>query len=252
MTGRLRHLNGNNGYKPVPEAQLGRTRKRVKGFASKKCATVNAEAIVKIYYECYLTKPSIDFVLGMAVDRLLYSTSSSSSYTTSSTEVLGIVLEDGRELRAQTTILATGAWSGRLVNLDGVMEAQAVGIAYVQLTLDEYAQYKDIACHTNFAPGINMFTPIGGLLKVLRRAGGVRNTVELQMATDGSLHGWKFLSLLGEFVVDSLTGKLDEDLARKWSWENKIGAEMAKSGFMRKGQQRELRDMVPQNRDLRL
>lgn len=330
------HLNGNDGHAPVPEPQLGRARKWVKGFTSKKCATVNAEAIVKIYYERCLSKPSIDFVLGTAVDRLLYS---SSSPSTSSPEVLGVVLEDGRDLRAQTTILATGAWSGWLVNLDGVMEAQAVGIAYIQLTPDEYEQYKDIACHTNLVTGVNIFTPIGGLLKVLRRAGGVRNTVELpnpdpdsngdrtagekryrvsyprttmdeggamqrlapemeegirdelreiaprfaerpfartkycwleqtsdgeflicphprykglQMATGGSLHGWKFLPLLGEFVVDSMTGRLDEDLVTKWSWESKIGAEMGKFGFMRKGQQRELRDVVPQNKDVRL
>lgn len=72
------------------------------------------------------------------------------------------------------------------------------------------------------------------------------------MATGGSLHGWEFLPLLGDFVVDSMAERLGEDLMRKWSWENKIGAEMGKFGFVRKGQQRELRDVVPQNRDLRL
>jgi sarcosine oxidase/L-pipecolate oxidase len=41
------------------------------------------------------------------------------------------------------------------------------------------------------------------------------------MATGGSLHAWKFLPLLGEFVVDSMEGKLNENIRYKWSWESK-------------------------------
>jgi sarcosine oxidase/L-pipecolate oxidase len=41
------------------------------------------------------------------------------------------------------------------------------------------------------------------------------------MATGGSLHAWKFLPLLGEFVVDSMEGKLSENIRHKWSWESK-------------------------------
>ncbi|KAK0637950.1 L-pipecolate oxidase [Lasiodiplodia hormozganensis] len=271
-------------------------------------------AIVKIYYERGLPKPSIDFVLGTAVDRLLYSSYSFSSSSSSFPP----------KCTASSSKTAV-SYAPRPPSSPPLMP-------------DEHAQYKDIACHTNLITGVDILTSIGGLLKMLRRSGGLWNTVELpnpdpdsneertagekeyrvlyprtavyegtmqrlapdmeegirdglreiaprfaerpfartkycqleqtsdgeflicpqprhkglQVATGGSLHGWKFLPLLGEFVVESMTGRLDEDLLRKWSWENKIGAEMAKFGFMRKGQQRELRDVVPQNRDLRL
>ncbi|KAF2146089.1 uncharacterized protein K452DRAFT_305072 [Aplosporella prunicola CBS 121167] len=59
------------------------------------------------------------------------------------------------------------------------MEAQAVGIEYIQLTAEKYEAYKDNACHTNLATGVNVFTPIGRLLKVLRRSGGMCNSITL-------------------------------------------------------------------------
>ncbi|KAL3420575.1 FAD dependent oxidoreductase [Phlyctema vagabunda] len=45
-----RHLHGTN-TNAVPDARFPNTRKWVKGFTSKKCATVNSEAIIKVFYE---------------------------------------------------------------------------------------------------------------------------------------------------------------------------------------------------------
>lgn len=53
-----------------------------------------------------------------------------------------VILEDGRRLHAKKTIIATGAWPSRLVNLTGVMEANAVAIGHIQLTDAEYAGYR--------------------------------------------------------------------------------------------------------------
>lgn len=66
----------------------------------------------------------------------------------------------------------------------------------------------------------------------------------LHLATGGSLHGWKFLPLLGEFVVDSITGRLEANLVEKWSWESKANAKLNKYGFMTPGKQRELGDIT--------
>lgn len=60
------------------------------------------------------------------------------------------------------------------------------------------------------------------------------------MATGGSLHGWKFLPLVGEFVVDSINGVLPAVLQDKWSWESKKGAKLARLGFMLDGDTKEL------------
>ncbi|TIC99292.1 L-pipecolate oxidase [Colletotrichum higginsianum] len=41
----------------------------------------------------------------------------------------------------------------------------------------------------------------------------------LYVATCGSFHGWKFLPILGKYVVQMLEGSLEEKLAKKWSWD---------------------------------
>ena len=64
------------------------------------------------------------------------------------------------------------------------------------------------------------------------------------MATGGSLHGWKFLPLLGEFVVDSITKQLSPQLVEKWSWESKLDAKLGKFGFMVPGDVQELREIT--------
>lgn len=40
----------------------------------------------------------------------------------------------------------------------------------------------------------------------------------LYMATAGGFHGFKFLPVIGEYVVKMLNGELEEHLARKWDW----------------------------------
>lgn len=154
----------------VPESKFNHRRQWNKGYTSRRCATVDAEAMVKVYYDRARSKPNVKFVLGSAVDRLLYG---------SQNDVLGVVLEDGRKIRACKTILAVGAWSSRLVNVSGILQANAVPIVYIRLTDGEMAKYRSMGCHTQLDLGVNVFTPLRGLLKILRRAAGVRNTTEL-------------------------------------------------------------------------
>jgi sarcosine oxidase / L-pipecolate oxidase len=39
------------------------------------------------------------------------------------------------------------------------------------------------------------------------------------MATGGSAHAWKFLPTIGDWVADSIEGKLEPELAEKWSFD---------------------------------
>ena len=41
----------------------------------------------------------------------------------------------------------------------------------------------------------------------------------LYIATAGSFHGWKFLPILGAYVLRMLRGNLTEEQARRWSWD---------------------------------
>lgn len=93
----------------VAETTLGREKQWRFGYTNLKAAVVNAEGCIKVYYDRCCEKPSIKFVCGTQVDRLLYGDDKG---------VQGVVLEDQRILRADKTIVAAGAWSNRLVNLE--------------------------------------------------------------------------------------------------------------------------------------
>ena len=44
----------------------------------------------------------------------------------------------------------------------------------------------------------------------------------LYIATGGSFHGWKFLPILGEYVVRMLDGKLEKEEEENWAWDRNI------------------------------
>ncbi|KAI8165548.1 L-pipecolate oxidase [Colletotrichum sp. SAR 10_70] len=44
----------------------------------------------------------------------------------------------------------------------------------------------------------------------------------LFVATIGSFHGWKFLPVLGKYVVQMLQGTLEDKLAKKWAWDKTL------------------------------
>ena len=77
-----------------------------------------------MYYDRCCQKPNIKVVVGTPVDQLLYG---------SFLSVNSVIWDNGPELQAQKTILAIGAWSSRLVNLDQKTHANAINIAYIKL-----------------------------------------------------------------------------------------------------------------------
>ncbi|KAI0204180.1 sarcosine oxidase [Astrocystis sublimbata] len=44
----------------------------------------------------------------------------------------------------------------------------------------------------------------------------------LFIATCGSFHGWKFLPVIGKYVVQMLDGTLEPELKRKWAWDKPL------------------------------
>src|SRR6266536_6581655 len=42
---------------------------------------------------------------------------------------------------------------------------------------------------------------------------------DLFIATGGSFHGYKFLPVIGKYVVQMLDGILDESLVKRWAWD---------------------------------
>jgi sarcosine oxidase / L-pipecolate oxidase len=41
----------------------------------------------------------------------------------------------------------------------------------------------------------------------------------LYIATGGSFHAWKFLPIIGKYVVQMIQGRLDEEIAGRWAWD---------------------------------
>jgi sarcosine oxidase/L-pipecolate oxidase len=67
----------------------------------------------------------------------------------------------------------------------------------------------------------------------------------LYVATAGSFHGWKFLPILGRYVVQLLDDELDPELVKTWAWDRDNGS--APYGDM--WPKRELRDLLDRSVD---
>ncbi|KAJ3542727.1 hypothetical protein NM208_g3942 [Fusarium decemcellulare] len=61
-------------------------------------------------------------------------------------------------------------------------------------------------------------------------------TSGIHLATGGSAHGWKFLPIIGDFIVDSMEGTLAPELKHKWAFYRDSDAPSTEP--------RELRDVV--------
>ncbi|EQL37386.1 hypothetical protein BDFG_01347 [Blastomyces dermatitidis ATCC 26199] len=212
-------------------------------------------------------------------------------------KVTGVELADGTTITADLVILATGAWTGRLVDLRGKVEATGQALAYIRISDEEQAKLADMPTVINFSTGMFIIPPRNNMLKIARHAYGYRNpkrvsvpgpsqtetTIEVSLpeadvplpeegqaacraalremlpafadrpfektrvcwysdtpkgdfiidhhphyaglfvATGCSGHGFKFLPVLGEKIVDAVQGRLDHDLRELWRWPGAIG-----------------------------
>jgi sarcosine oxidase / L-pipecolate oxidase len=47
-------------------------------------------------------------------------------------------------------------------------------------------------------------------------------TEKLYLATIGSFHSFKFLPIIGKYVVKMLNGDLDDEHKRRWAWDREM------------------------------
>ena len=131
--------------------------------------------------------------------RLLFGALPSSSPPSSSSSpspqraVTGVQLTDGTALHADLTILATGAWTGSLLDLRGRVEASGQVVAYVPLSPSEAQRLRNMPVILNFATGMfaippshppppssPLIAPPDPHLKIARHAYGYRNPTTIQ------------------------------------------------------------------------
>lgn len=224
--------------------------------------------------------------------------------------VYGARLKDGRNITAELVILATGAWTGSLVDLRGRATATGQVLAYLRLSSTEQEHLSKMPVLLNMSNGLFVIPPKNRVLKVARHAYGYTNPVLIRnpdkpsckemitvslprtgvddpsqqipaegeaacraalrdmipwlaerpfsntricwytdtpngdflityhpdftglfLATGGSGHGFKFLSVIGDAIVDCVEGRCPKEFEENWAWPTtKVGQVVTEDG----------------------
>lgn len=165
------------GAEPVPEHRLpgGKSRWNM-AYCNLKDAFIDAERCIEVYYNRCLTKPSIMFRCGSPVERIHIQRGMAK----------GVILENGDSLQADVVLVAAGAWSGRLIDLEQRIYPIGHEVAWIKLTSGEERRWKNNSITTNLSTGLNMFPPYNGEIKLLRRSPGYKNTIRVPNPEDRS------------------------------------------------------------------
>ncbi|KAL8671849.1 MAG: hypothetical protein Q9168_003665 [Polycauliona sp. 1 TL-2023] len=108
-------------------------------------------------------------------------------------------------------------------------ELDSVAKAIFGDTLQDFSLIKHRICWDSITPSKNF------IISPHPRCKG------LFVATGGSFHGWKFLPILGKYVLEMLENRLDPSLAKVWAWDRDKTEKVSYDGLW---PQRELRDLM--------
>lgn len=123
-------------------------------------------------------------LLGLIHGNLHWKSGSVSALTFSSRgqapRVTGARLVCGDRVSADLTVLAAGAWSGKLLDLRGRVEATAQTLGYIQLEAEELKGWECTPVIFNLSDGFFMVPPTpDGILKIARHTHGWRNETQI-------------------------------------------------------------------------
>ncbi|SMR45675.1 unnamed protein product [Zymoseptoria tritici ST99CH_1E4] len=118
---------------------------------------------------------------GEALGRVKFLTAEVTRLLFSSSDVEGVILKDGSRMKADLTILATGAWTPALIDLRGIASATGQVMAYVNISPEEEAHHSQagqpvLLCEDD---GMFIIPPRDGILKVARHGYGYANPVRI-------------------------------------------------------------------------
>lgn len=158
------------------------------GYLNRGSGWGDAEAGVRFVKQKIDQRSNITVIHG-EVERLLF-TEQPGTVDTSSTQprskVTGVVMKDAQSgttstVTADLVILATGAWTGKLVDLRGIVEATGQVLAYINITDEEQAQLAHMPTILSFSTGMFIIPPRKNLLKIARHAYGYLNPEDVQV-----------------------------------------------------------------------
>jgi len=106
---------------------------------------------------------------GAQVERLLFSADNCT----------GIELANGEHINADLVVLAAGAWSPSLIDLQGRCLATGQTMAFLEISEQEQAAMAHRPTVMNMSRGMFIIPPRGNVLKIARHGYGYRNLVKL-------------------------------------------------------------------------
>ncbi|ROV95951.1 hypothetical protein VMCG_07987 [Cytospora schulzeri] len=147
------------------------------GYINRLSGWADAEACMDWLYREVRATGRVKFISG-TVSSLLCSL-----YNKRTPEVRGVRLAGGGgggtgaedEVRADLTILATGAWTSSLINLTGRAVSTGQVLAYMDITDEEQEKLRGVPTLLNLSTGYFIITPSNNTLKVARHAYGYLN-----------------------------------------------------------------------------
>ena len=101
--------------------------------------------------------------------------------------VTGANLSDGRSLSADLVVLATGAWTASLLDLDGQATATGQVVGYVDISEEEQEKLGKMPTLLNLSTGLFIIPPSNRVLKIARHGYGYFNPVHLPIPPLSSL-----------------------------------------------------------------
>lgn len=139
------------------------------GYINKRSGWADAEASMRWLHKQVVATNRINFVTGTA-ESLLFAENDKQKVT-------GVSLTDGSTVTADLVILATGAWTGKLIDLSGRAQATGQVLCYLEITDEEQEKLNDIPTLLNMSEGMFIIPPRNNLLKVARHGYGYTNPV---------------------------------------------------------------------------
>ncbi|KAI0155325.1 FAD dependent oxidoreductase-domain-containing protein [Xylariaceae sp. FL1272] len=139
-------------------------------YLNTRAGWADAEASMQWLYERVLETKRVKFINGTVAQ---LETSSDKPQ-----HISGVRLSDDRTFTADLVILATGAWTPTLLDLEGQAIATGQCLAYLELTEDEQEKLKDMPVCLNLADGCFIIPPRNRVLKIARHSYGYLNPSE--------------------------------------------------------------------------
>lgn len=113
------------------------------------------------------------------VERLVFAESDTQT-PSSQRKVIGVIMKDSMSgisssVLADLVVLATGASTGKLVDVRGILEATGQVLAYIKITDEEQEQLAHMPTILSFSTGMFIIPPRNNILKIARHAYGYLN-----------------------------------------------------------------------------